>query len=177
MVQAHGNSIYASKAEHVGATASVDELIARLKDVQKELKHPLVSAKHLGLNLSVFSINLNFANRDKEDLAAIFINAKVTSTQAPLVSGLEDDVSIPKLAVSIERPKQIEVSFLDEELKEQTATFSDLAARWIQHGVDQLNGVSIIDKLNAHRKKSVRGHLRRISEQKIETNYKLVYAD
>jgi len=177
LIQAHGNSIYASKAERVGATASVDELIARLKDVQKELKHPLVSAKNLGLNLSVFSVNLNYATRDKEDFVSVFVNAEVISSQAPLVSGLEDDVSIPKLAVSIERPKQIEVSFLDEELKQQTATFSDLAARWIQHGVDKLNGVSIIDKLNTRRKKSVRGHLRRISEQKIETNYKLVYAD
>jgi peptide deformylase len=175
LIQAHGSSIYRSKAENVGATDGLKELISRLKEVQRELKHPLVSAKHLGLNLSLFSVDLNYANRDKEDFATIFINGKVVSTQAPLVSGLEDDLSIPRLSVSIERPKQIEVSFLDEEFKEQTTVFSDLAARWIHHGIDQLNGISIVDRLNTHRKQSVKGHLRRISEQKIETNYKLQY--
>jgi peptide deformylase len=88
---------------------------------------------------------------------------------------LEDDVSIPRLTVSIERPKQIEVSFLDEELTQQTAVFSDLAARWILHGIDQVNGVSIIDKLNKYRQRSVKTHLKRLAERMIDTNYKLEY--
>lgn len=175
MIQAHGNNIYKSQAQQIGESSSVAELIARLKEVQQQMKHPLVSAKHLGLNLAVFLIDLNFVKRDAEDLKAIFINPEIVATKAPLVSGLEDDLSLPRLAVSIERPKQIEVSFLDEEMKERQAMFSDLAARWIEHGMDQLNGISIIDKVNPHRQRSLKGHLKRIAEHKIETNYELEY--
>lgn len=173
MIQAYGNQIYRSKAQRLGASSSVAELIAQLTDVQKKIKHPMVSAKHIGLDLQVFVIDLNFAKQEASDLRQVFINPELVSSLAPLVSGLEDDPSIPRLTVSIERPKQIEVRFIDGNLTEQTATFSDLAARLILQGMDQLNGITIIDKLNTHRQQSVKAHLKRIAERKIETNYLL----
>jgi len=175
LIQAFGNSIYKTEAQPVGTGVAAQELIAKLQEVQKQTKHPFVSAKHLGLNLQMFVIDLNFSKFEATDFKEVFINPKLISTKAPLVSQLEDDLSLPRLTVSIDRPKQIEVSFLDEKLTEQTATFSDLAARWILHGIDQLNGISIIDKLNKHRQRSVKAHLNRIAEQKIESNYKLEY--
>jgi len=175
LIQVHGSAVYRSKAEKVGSNADVTELVAQLKSAQQRLRHPLVTAKHLNLNLAVFAVNLQYEKRSDSEFSGIFVNPNIIASKAPLVSGLEDDLNLPRLSVSIERPKQIEVSFLDEQLKEQTVTFSDLVARWIQHGVDQLNGVSIIDRLNTHRKRSVKGHLRRVTERKIETNYKLQY--
>ena len=161
----------------MGSNSKLEELVAQFKEVHAKTKHPLVTAKHLKLNMAIFSVDLSYAKHSGSEFARVFINPEIRSTQAPLVSGLEDDLSIPRLVVSIERPKQIEISVLDEQLKEQTAVFSDLAARWIQHGIDQLNGISIVDRLNTHRKRSVKGHLKRIIERKIETNYKLDYAD
>ena len=175
MIQAFGNSIYKTEAQPVGASASVQELIAKLQEAQKQTKHPFVSTKHLGLNLQVFIIDLNYSKFEASDFKQVFMNPKLISTKAPLVSGLEDDLSLPRLTVSIDRPKQIEISFLDENLTDQTATFSDLAARWILHGLDQMNGISIIDKLNKHRQRSLKAHLNRLAEKKVETNYKLEY--
>lgn len=175
MIRAYGNEIYRSEGQKLGDKAQASELVLELREVQKKVKHPLVSAKHLGLNLQVFMVDLNFAKHERIDFKQVFINPELVSSKAPLVSGLEDDISIPRLSVSIERPKQIEVSFLDEELTPQTEVFSDLAARWIMHGINLVNGVSIIDKLNKYRQRSVKGHLKRLSERKIETNYKLEY--
>ena len=175
LIQAFGNEIYRSEGQKLGDKSQSSELITQLQEVQKKVNHPLVSAKHVGLNLQVFIIDLNYAKHEPTDFKQIFINPELISSKAPLVSMLEDDVSIPRLTVSIERPKQIEISFLDEELTRQTQVFSDLAARWIMHGIDHANGISIIDKLNKHRQRSVKGHLKRLAEQKIETNYKLEY--
>jgi peptide deformylase len=175
LIQAHGSEIYHIVAEKVGSNADLSGLINQLKQTQQQLRHPLVSVKHLNLNVAVFSIDLSVIKQSETNLSGIFVNPEITTTKAPLVSGLEDDLSLPRLTVSIARPKQIEVSFLDEQLKEQKAMFSDLAARWIQHGIEQLNGVSIIDQLNAHRKRSVKAHLKRLEEHKIVTNYKLQY--
>ena len=175
LIQAFGNEIYRSFGQKLGNKSQASELMVQLQEVQKKVKHPLVSAKHVGLNLQIFSIDLNYANHEPTVFKQIFINPVLISSKAPLVSMLEEDLSIPRLTVSIERPKEIEISFLDEELTQQTGVFSDLAARWIMHGIDQVNGISIIDKLNKHRQRSVKGHLKRLAEQKIETNYKLEY--
>jgi peptide deformylase len=175
LIYAFGSGIYQGQAQLIGEVAQANELIKKLIEVQKVTKHPIVTAKHVGLNLSLFVVDLKFLNQADENFQGVFINTKLISTFAPLVSGLEDDLSIPRLTVSIDRPKQIEVSFLDEKLPEQTATFSDLAARWILHGIDQVNGISIIDKLNKHRQRSLKGHLKRLAEHKIETKYKLEY--
>ena len=177
MIQALGNEIYRLVGQKLGNKSQAEELIAQLQEVQKKVKHPIVSAKHLGLNLQLFVVDLNFLKYDSENFRKVFINPEHKSTKAPLVSGLEDDLSIPRLNVSIERPKQIEVSFLDENLTQQTEVFSDLAARWILHGIDQVSGISIIDKLNKHRQRSVKAHLNRLAERKIETNYQLIYSD
>lgn len=175
LIYAFGSGIYQGQAQLIGDGAQANELAKKLIEVQKITKHPIVTAKHVGLNLSLFVLDLKILNQSDEKFSGVFINAKLISTFAPLVSGLEDDLSIPRLSVSIDRPKQIEVSFLDENLTEQTATFSDLVARWILHGIDQVNGISIIEKLNKHRQRSVKGHLKRLEEHKIETNYKLEY--
>jgi peptide deformylase len=175
LIQAFGNEIYRSEGQKLGDKSQASELIEHLQEVQKKVKHPLVSAKHLGLNLQVFLVDLNLAKHEPTDFKQVFINPELISSNAPLVTMLEDDVSIPRLTVSIERPKQIEISFLDEELTQQTTVFSDLAARWIMHGIDQVYGISIIDKLNKHRQRSVKAHLKCLVERKIETNYVLEY--
>ncbi|MDP6908306.1 MAG: peptide deformylase [Flavobacteriales bacterium] len=174
-VQAFSNAIYKTEAWKVADRSAAKDLVSQLLGLQQSIKHPMVSAKHLGIDVQVISIDLNYLKSEKVKFSGVFINPKILREKAPLVSQLEDDPSIPGLSVSIERPKQIEVSFLNEELNEQKVSFSDLAARWIMHGVDQLNGVSIVDKLNKHRQRSIKAHLKRISERKIETNYKLEY--
>ena len=175
MIQAFGNEIYGKVALEVGKETPYREVISDLKAAQKKIRHPFISAKHIGLNIQVFSVDLSFSKPQSSDFHAVFIKPEIIAKKAPLVSQLEDDLSIPRLSVSIERPKQIEVSFLDEEFNEQKAVFSDIAARWIMHGVEQLNGKSMIDCLNKHRKRSIKGHLRKLSEKKIETHYKLEY--
>lgn len=175
LINAFGNGIYNGVAQRVGAGQQATELIKQLQATQLDVQHPLVTSKHIGLNLSAFVLNLNFLKSGSENVQLVMLNPEVISTKAPLVSGLEDDVAIPGLSVSIERPKQITVKFLDENFEEQTQEFSDQTARWIMHGIDLLNGITTIDRLNNHRQRSVKGHLKRIAERKIETKYKLEY--
>lgn len=177
LINAFGNGIYKGVAQRVGAGQQATELIKQLQETQQSVQHPLVTAKHIGLNLSAFVLNLNFLKSGSENVQLVMLNPEVISTKAPLVSGLEDDVAIPGLSVSIERPKQITVKFIDEDFEEQTQEFSDQTARWILHGIDLLNGITIIDRLNSHRQRSVKGHLKRIAEKRIETKYELNYND
>ncbi|MBL4586403.1 MAG: peptide deformylase [Flavobacteriales bacterium] len=174
-VLAFSNVIYKTQAKPISDSSHVEELVLQLRALQQNVRLPLVSAKHIGIDVQLFIVDLNYLQKEKEDFLGVFINPQIISEKAPLVSQLEEDLSLPKLSVSIERPKEIEISFLDEEFKEQTAVFSDLAARWILHGIDQLNGIYIVDRINKHRQRSVKGHLKNITEGKIEVNYQLEY--
>jgi len=159
-IEAYGNAIHVCPALHIGDPARTAELVLQLKDVQRELKHPLVSAKHIGLNVQTFVIDLRHLGREPLDFDGAFINPEVLSFSVPLVSRFESDLSLPGLAVSIERPRQIKVTFSDEQMNVRTAVFSDLAAQWVQHGVDHLNGITMIDRINRYRQHSLKRYLR-----------------
>lgn len=173
MILAHGNDIYLGQAGNVGSSVNVSDVIAELIEAQKVVKSPVLTAKHIGLNLSVMSVNLNYL-KEKIPFELVLVNASVINSKAPLVSGLEYDAAIPKLAVSIARPKTVQVEFLDEELKPQRHWFSDQQARWISNGIDLLNGKTIISQVNQFRQRSVKTHLRRVSEGKVEAHYNLI---
>lgn len=57
----------------------------------------------------------------------------------------EGCLSLPKINVDVERPVEITVRYLDEKGNEQERMLHDLDARVVQHEVDHLNGVLIVD--------------------------------
>ena len=173
MILAYGNDIYSIEANEVGSSANVSEVLTKLFAVQKVVKSPVLTAKHFGLNLNVMSVNLSHL-KENIPFELVLINATIISSKAPLVSGLEYDAAIPKLAVSIERPKSIQVEFLDAEFEPQIRSFTDQQARWISNGIDLLAGKTIVKQINQHRQRSVKTHLKRISEGKVEANYNLI---
>jgi peptide deformylase len=174
-IQAFGNAIYSTVALRVGKGEDAKQLVTVLQAMQHELKCPVLTAKHLGFDLQMFVCDLNFAADNKEDFRAVFINPELVDSFAPLVAHLEEDISLPRLSVSIERPRSVKVKYLNEQFKEVTAVLTDGAARAVQQGIDVLNGIGIVDRLNAHRQRSVKGHIKRITERKIETDYQLEY--
>jgi len=174
-ILAYGNSIYTTVAHRIGNTAETKPLVDALLGVQAELKCPVLSAKHIGFDLQVFVVDLNHLTIAKEDFKGVFVNPELLETFAPLMAQLEEDVCIPKLAVSVDRPKSVKVKLFNERFEEQTLVFNEAPARYIQQGIDLLQGTTIMERLNPHRQRSVKGHLKRISEKKIETNYQLEY--
>lgn len=174
MILAYGNEIYTAVSQPVGSNSDLSDLKSQLRDAQNKTKVPVIAGKHIGVNVRVFCVDLRFT-KEKQDFQALFVNPEIISSRAPLVSGLESDVAIPKLTLSIDRPKVVEVSFLDDVNTESTQSFSDLAARWIMNGIDHLEGITIIDRVNKHRQRSVRGQLKRIAEGRVETSYEMIY--
>lgn len=172
-VLAHGSALYGTVAAPVGTGAPVSELIGRLERVQKNCAHPLIAAKHIGLDLQVFIIDHHFQHREATAEKLVVLNPELVGERAPLVSLLESDVSLPGLSVSIDRPRVINVRYRDEVFAEQEVSLDGWSARWMQRGIDLLNGRTILDRMNRHRKRSIKGHLHRIADGKYKTDYEL----
>ncbi|MCK6562950.1 peptide deformylase [bacterium] len=77
----------------------------------------------------------------------------------------EGCLSLPEIQVNIARSQSIFVRGLDPEGKEVQHELSDLMARVIQHEIDHLNGVLIIDYASATEKILLRRQLKELQKQ------------
>ena len=72
----------------------------------------------------------------------------------------EGCLSIPGVTVDVERPVHVRVRALDEEGELRTVEASGLEARVIQHEMDHLDGVLILDRTTRDERKRALRELR-----------------
>ncbi len=72
----------------------------------------------------------------------------------------EGCLSIPGITVDVERPVHVRVRALDEEGEDRTVEASGLEARVIQHEIDHLNGVLILDRTTREQRREAMRALR-----------------
>ena len=75
----------------------------------------------------------------------------------------EGCLSLPEQYAELERPAEVAVRFLDHEGKQQEVKTSGLLARCVQHELDHLDGVLLVDRLSAVRRNMI---LRKLAKAK-----------
>jgi len=98
-----------------------------------------VAAPQLGITLRYFYFNYN-----GESFMAV--NPKINSASERSESAFEGCLSIPGKVYEISRHLSLNWSYVDQEGIEYTEDVSGWKARIIQHEVDHLNGICIVDK-------------------------------
>ncbi|MCS7052743.1 MAG: peptide deformylase [Ignavibacterium sp.] len=130
-----------------------------------------LAANQVGINRRIFVIDVSAVEGYEKFKPMVFINPKIVSKSDELESFEEGCLSIPELKANVIRPKGIEISFYDLNMKEHKMETDDLVARVIQHELDHLNGVLFIDYLDEETKKKIKKHLNKIKNRKVEVNY------
>lgn len=74
----------------------------------------------------------------------------------------EGCLSFPDIGAPITRAHQVTVTFTSLTGERQTVTVCGLLARAVQHEVDHLNGILLVDKMSPMQKLSVSGQLKRL---------------
>jgi peptide deformylase len=77
----------------------------------------------------------------------------------------EGCLSIPGITVDVERPLYVRVRAVDEEGEDRTVEASGLEARVIQHEIDHLDGVLILDRTSRDQKREALKGLREANER------------
>src|SRR3954467_13536186 len=80
----------------------------------------------------------------------------------------EGCLSIPGITVDVERPVHVRVRALDEDGDERTVEASGLEARVIQHEMDHLDGVLILERTSRDERKRALRELREAQERRVE---------
>lgn len=79
----------------------------------------------------------------------------------------EGCLSFPGICVSITRADQVTLRYTDLEGQRRTITVRGLLARAVQHEVDHLDGVLLVDRMSAIQRLSVAGKLKRMRHGKL----------
>jgi peptide deformylase len=137
------NTILRQKAQEINlteiGTLTLQELIKNMQQTVKAAGGIGLAAPQIGQSKRMIIINLENNN-------LVLINPKITRFSLRKELGEEGCLSLPGKFVLVKRAKVIKVTAFDENGKELKFKAKDLLARVIQHEIDHLNGVLIIDK-------------------------------
>ena len=125
--------------------ARVDDEIRRLVDDMAETMYDAP-----GVGLRVFVIDI--ASEDEPSELYVFINPEIVTTRGTQVWN-EGCLSFPGVSEEIKRAEQVTVRALDRDGNSFELQADGLLAVALQHENDHLNGVLMIDKLSALKKR------------------------
>lgn len=128
----------------------VDDSIRQLVEDMAETMYAApgvgLAATQIGVNLRVFVIDI--ASEDEPSDLKVFINPEILEADGTQTWN-EGCLSFPGVSEEIKRAEQVRVRALGVDGKPFELEATGLLAVAIQHENDHLNGVLMIDKLNA----------------------------
>ena len=143
-----------------------------------------LAAPQINKNIRLFVMDSAqiFASREEEDevypdapgVKKVFINAKVIETGGTDWVYNEGCLSIPKIREDITRAETVTLSYMDENFKSYTETYTGMTARIILHEYDHIEGKLFIDYIKPLRRKILQGKLNDISKGNTNVDYKMI---
>ncbi len=130
--------------------AKVDDAV---RELAKEMLQTMYSSNGIGLAAPQVGINKQLLVVDSEpdnpeNPALVLINPQILEASQELCVVEEGCLSIPNVYLDVTRPKDIVVSYKDEQGRPQRLSTTGLLARVIQHEMDHLNGVMFVDRVD-----------------------------
>lgn len=119
------------------------------KELKEQMAELMVSKR--GLGLSACQVGLDhkvFIIGENKENVMMFINPTVVSVSEETELDVEGCLSYPDMFVKLARPSEVQATWYDEELKEQSGTFTGYTARCFLHEFDHLYGVVYKDKVS-----------------------------
>ena len=160
----YGNPILRKKCSQVTNFSKLSDLIDDMFDTMYEEEGIGLAANQVGVDLNLFIIDISHT-KDNE-FPRIFINGEITSSRGESIFS-EGCLSIPEVALEVTRPEVISFKYQDIDEKWHEEEFDGLLARAIQHEIDHLNGVLIIDLVSEMQRLKVNKKVKRIKNDSI----------
>ena len=158
----YGDPILRKKCKPVEDYKKLSGLIDDMFDTMYEENGIGLAANQVGVDLYLFIIDISDIEEEGESIH-VFINGEIIESSGE--SWFEEGcLSIPDVRLDVKRPETITFKYQDESGHEHTKEISGLLARAIQHEVDHLNGVFILDRVTTTTKMTVDKTLKAIKK-------------
>ena len=159
----YGNPILRKKCSEVTNFSQLSNFIDDMFDTMYEEEGIGLAANQVGIDLNLFIIDIS--HTDDDEYPRIFINGEITSSRGESV--FSEGVSIPEVALEVTRPEVILFKYQDIHEEWYEEEFDGLLLRAIQHEIDHLNGVLIIDLVSEMQRLKINKEIKKIKNDSI----------
>ena len=141
----YGDPILRKECKPVTDYKILPEIIENMFDTMYEEDGIGLAANQVGIDLNVMIIDVS--HTDEAEDANIFVNGEIIDSFG--LSEMEEGcLSIPEVRLLIKRPEKIRFKYQLPDGSKHIDEFGGLFGRVIQHEMDHLKGVFIIDRVN-----------------------------
>jgi peptide deformylase len=161
MIYKYGDDVLKLKAEEVKL---IDEDIIKLLDKMTATMYSTnngigLAAPQVGKSLQMSVIDLTMGAKAEERI--VLINPEIIESDG--VETIEEGcLSLPGISAPVKRKTRLLLRYFDLAGKEHQREFQGFMARAIQHEIDHLQGVLIIDKVSSLRRQMVKKEIKRL---------------
>ena len=157
----YGNPILRKKCSMVTDFSKLSDFIDNMFDTMYEEEGIGLAANQVGVGMNLFVIDIS--HTDENEFPRIFVNGEIISSDDKSIFS-EGCLSIPQVALEVKRPENIVFKYQDIREKWHEEEFDGLLARAIQHEIDHLNGVLIIDLVSEMQRVRVNQEIKKIKK-------------
>ena len=162
----YGDPILRKKCNSVKDFSKLESLLNDMFDTMYEENGIGLAANQVGFDMNLFIIDISGIEEDEK--TRVFINGEIINSEGE--SWFEEGcLSIPDIRLNVKRPDIIKFKYQNEKGQEFEEDFDGLLARAIQHEVDHLNGVFIVDRVSKSEKMNVANELKNIEKNSFAT--------
>ena len=150
----------------------VPDITDELRALASDMLETMYDAPGIGLAAPQVGVlqRLIVLDCEKDDGATprplVMFNPEVTAASEETGSYEEGCLSIPEHYAEVTRPKQVEVSGLDENGKLHSEGFDGLWATCVQHEIDHLNDKLFIDYLGPMKRQMITRKMQKLKREK-----------
>jgi peptide deformylase len=177
-IHTYGNSVLREKAQPVD----------HVNDETRQLAKDMIETMHAerGVGLAAQQINRAEAvcvvdvpydlDKDSHDarqnpdvpMPLVLVNPEIIEFSHETEVGEEGCLSFPGISAPIRRSVEIAVRFMDLRGRPQNLRLKRFVARVVQHEIDHLNGILLVDRMSHIKKIALAGQLKRLKRETIE---------
>lgn len=162
-----------SCAPVAAVTDDVRQLIDDMFDTMYEAEGIGLAAPQVGVTDRLLVLDVRPHDPTAEPL--VCINPELLWT-AGAFTGEEGCLSLPGIAADVTRPAQVRVRALDRDGQAFEMDLDGMSAKALQHEVDHLDGVLVLDHFSTIRRNLMRGQLRKLQKTGKKQVLGLIYA-
>lgn len=176
-IVAYGDQVLRKECKKIdSAYPALKELIANMFETLYDADGVGIAAPQIGRDIRLFLVDAAAFSEEEPELANFkktFINAEILEEDGKDWVFKEGCLSIPGIRENVSRKERVKLSYYDQDFNHHVEVFHGLAARVIQHEYDHIEGVLFIDKINAMKKRMMKGKLSDITKGKVRVNYRM----
>lgn len=143
-IRVYPDSVLHERAKKVEDFSDIHYLVEKMFKVMRDQEGLGLAANQIGVASQIF---VGRADEEKRDERIVLVNPIIVEAQGEDVMG-EGCLSVPVATVEVPRAEILVVRGFDADGKEVEYKVRGLIARMVQHEIDHLNGVLILDYLS-----------------------------